>query len=140
MIKNDTIFGLVTLLFLQQIKYLGLGVRLARWGYKTRTGVFCILRRHCIGVWRHNNRIFSASTVFILHGRHGLAFPFIPKCLLSSRSWVMKSTREKEQHRRECFFASGDLYRCYLIGRILEISLGGGQDRDERCFASIGIP
>lgn len=109
MIKNDTIFGLVTLLFLQQIKYLGLGVRLARWGYKTRTGVFCILRRHCIGVWRHNNRIFSASTVFILHGRHGLAFPFIPKCLLSSRLWVMKSTREKEQHRKECFSQAGSL-------------------------------
>lgn len=86
-----------------------MGVRLARWGYETRTGVFCILRRHCIGVGRHNNRIFSASTVFILHGRHGLAFPFIPKCLLSSRSWVMKSTREKEQHRRECFTQAGSL-------------------------------
>lgn len=84
-----------------------MGVRLARWGCKTRTGVFCILRRHCIGVGRHNNRISSASTVFILHGRHGLAFPFIPKCLLSSRLWVMKSTREKEQHRRECFSQAG---------------------------------
>lgn len=66
MIKIDTIFGLVILLFLQQIKYLGLGVRLARWGYKTRTGVLCILRRHCIGVWRYKYRFFLASIVFIL--------------------------------------------------------------------------
>lgn len=45
----------------------------------------------------------------------------------------MKSTREKEQHRRSAFRKRG-FYRCYLIGRILEISLGGGQDRDERCL------
>src|SRR6478752_5440169 len=45
--------------------------------------------------------------LIFLYGRRGLALPFLPKCLLSSRSWVMKSTREKEQHRRECFFASG---------------------------------
>lgn len=44
-----------------------------------------------------------------LHGRRGLAFPFIPKCLLSSRLWVMKSTREKEQHRKECFSQAGSL-------------------------------
>lgn len=66
-------------------------------------------------------------------GRHGLAVSLIPKCLLSSRLWVMKSTREKEQHRRSAFRKRG-FYRCYLIGRILEISLGGGQDRDERCL------
>jgi hypothetical protein len=51
-----------------------------------------------IGLLRHQ----LLSSLF-LHGRRGLALPFLPKCLLSSRSWVMKSTREKERHRRSAF-------------------------------------
>lgn len=39
----------------------------------------------------------------------GMGWPFhsYQNVFLSSRSWVMKSTREKEQHRRECFSQAG---------------------------------